>query len=99
MGVEAALAEAIDRASDGVDGLYVSFDLDSIDASHFPGTGTPEPGGFTSREALLIARILGRAKPIAFDAVELAPVYDLSGISARLACGVVMAFLSGACGQ
>jgi agmatinase len=99
MGVESALQEAIAKASDGVDGLYVSFDQDSIDASHFPGTGTPEPGGFTSREALAIARQLGRARPIAFDAVELAPVYDLSGISSRLACGVVMAFLSGYCGQ
>lgn len=59
MGLEVALQEAIERASDGVDGLYVSFDQHSIDASHFPGTGTPEPGGFTSREALLIARLLG----------------------------------------
>jgi agmatinase len=99
IGIENALAEAIAKASDGVDGLYVSFDQDSIDASHFPGTGTPEPGGFSAREALLIARILGRARPIAFDAVELAPVYDLSGIGTRLSCGLVMAFLSGYCGQ
>ncbi len=99
MGLEAALAEAIARASDGVDGLYVSFDQDSIDPSHFPGTGTPEPGGFTAREALVIARHLGRARPIAFDAVELAPVYDLSGIGNRMSCALVMAFLSGYCGQ
>lgn len=99
MGLEAALDEAIAQASEGVEGLYVSFDLDSVDAASFPGTGTPEPGGFSSREALKIARRLGRSRPIAFDAVELAPIYDLSGISARLACGVVMAFLSGFCGQ
>ncbi len=99
MGLGAALDEAIAAASEGVDGLYVSFDLDSVDAAAFPGTGTPEPGGFSSREALKIARRLGRARPIAFDAVELAPIYDLSGISARLACGVVMEFLSGVCGQ
>ena len=99
MGLEKALAEAIAVASEGVEGLYVSFDLDSIDAASFPGTGTPEPGGFTARETLRIARLLGRTRPIAFDAVELAPIYDLSGISARLACGVVMAFLSGLCGQ
>jgi agmatinase len=99
MGLEAALDEAIAQASEGVEGLYVSFDLDSVDAASFPGTGTPEPGGFSSREALKIARRLGRSRPIAFDAVELAPIYDLSGISARLACGVVMAFLSGFSGQ
>ena len=99
IGLDAALDEAIAIASDGVDGLYVSFDLDSIDAASMPGTGTPEPGGLTSREALHVARRLGRARPIAFDVVELAPIYDLSGISARMAAGVVMALLSGYCGQ
>ena len=98
-GVERSLAEAIAAASNGVDGLYVSFDLDSIDAASCPGTGTPEPGGLTAREALTVARQVGRANPIAFDLVELAPVYDLSGISARLACAIAMAFLSGVCGR
>lgn len=97
MGVERALAEAIAIASDGVDGLYVSFDLDAVDASSFPGTGTPEPGGFTSRETFMLARMLGRANPIAMDLVEIAPIYDLSGISVRLACGVAMEMLSGVC--
>ena len=98
-GLAASLAEAIRIASDGVDGLYVSFDLDAVDASAMPGTGTPEPGGFTSKEAFYIARELGRAAPIAADIVELAPVYDVSGISSRLACGVAMELLSGVCGK
>jgi agmatinase len=98
-GLERAIAEAIDIASDGVDGLYVSFDLDSVDACSFPGTGTPEPGGFTARETFTIARALGRADPIAFDLVEIAPMYDLSGISTRLACGVAMEILAGVCGR
>ncbi len=99
MGLERALAEAIAVASDGVDGLYVSFDQDSIDASHFPGTGTPEPGGMSSRDALKVARLLGRARPIAYDLVELAPIYDVSGISSRLSCAITMAFLSGLVGR
>jgi agmatinase len=98
-GLEHAIAEAIALASDGVDGLYVSFDLDSVDASAFPGTGTPEPGGFSARETIKIARALGRAGPIAVDLVEIAPVYDLSGISTRLACGVALEILAGVCGQ
>lgn len=99
LGVERAIDEALARALDGVDGLYVSFDLDSVDASAFPGTGTPEPGGFTPRETFKIARALGRARPIAMDLVEIAPIYDLSGISARLACGVAMEMLSGSVGR
>ena len=98
-GLQTCLEEAIARATDSVDGLYVSFDMDSIDASAFPGTGTPEPGGFTAKEAQAIARRLGRAQPIAADLVELAPVYDLSGISARLACGLAMELLSGVAGR
>lgn len=97
MGIDAALEEAVRIATRGVSGLYVSFDMDSIDAASFPGTGTPEPGGLTAREAISLGRGLGRARPIAFDAVEIAPMYDLSGISARLACAVVLAFLSGWC--
>lgn len=97
MGLENALAEAIAIASDGVDGLYVSFDLDAVDASAFPGTGTPEPGGFTPRETFRLARMLGQADPIAMDLVEIAPIYDLSGISVRLACGVALEMLSGVC--
>lgn len=98
IGLDLALEQAIDRATDGVDALYVSFDQDSIDASCFPGTGTPEPAGFSSRQAQRIARRLGRAHPIGFDAVELAPMYDLSGISARLSCGIVLEFLMGVSG-
>src|SRR5260221_11748992 len=98
-GIEQSIALAIEYASDGVGGLYVSFELDSVDASAFPGTGTPEPGGFSARETLKIARALGRANPIAIDLVEIAPVYDLSGISTRLACGVAMEMLAGVCGR
>ncbi|MGH3656468.1 MAG: arginase family protein, partial [Micromonosporaceae bacterium] len=98
-GLHTCLAEAIEAATDGVDGLYVSFDLDAVDASAFPGTGTPEPGGFTARESFTIARTLGRANPIAADLVEIAPMYDLSGISTRLACGVALELLSGVCGR
>lgn len=94
IGLERSIAEAIDTASNGVDGLYVTFDLDAVDPAFAPGVGAPEPGGFTSREAIQIARSLGKAQPIAFDLVELAPVYDPSTNSARMACAITITLLA-----
>jgi agmatinase len=50
--------EAIDRVRDRVGGgpVYVSIDIDVLDPAHAPGTGTPEPGGLTTRELQLILR-------------------------------------------
>jgi agmatinase len=93
-GLERALTEAIAIATGGVDGLYVTIDLDAVDPAFASGVGAPEPGGFTSRQALQIARMLGAVRPIAFDLVELAPVYDPSTSSARMACAITISLLS-----
>lgn len=93
-GLSVTLAEAIEKASDGVDALYVTFDIDSIDSSVAPGCGTPEAGGFSGREALYIARQIGKAKPFFFDIVEIAPVYDTAGITPRLVCSLILEVLS-----
>lgn len=87
-------SRALTQVGEDVDAVYASFDIDSIDAAFVPGTGTPEPGGFTSREAQHIARVIGASRPTAFDVVELAPAYDLSGISARLVCSLLVNFLT-----
>lgn len=76
--------EILDRVWDGVDGVYVTLDTDSIDSSAAPGTTGPEPGGFTSHEIIEIGRMVGAMGLTAVDNVELAPVYDPSGITARL---------------
>jgi agmatinase len=94
-GLERSLAEAIAIALDGVDGLYVTFDLDAVDPAFAPGVGAPELGGLTSRQALQVGRMLGAAQPIAFDLCELAPAYDPSTNSARLACAITFSVLSG----
>ncbi len=83
-GMEAVLKDALDRVWDGVDGVYVTWDTDSVDASHAPGTTEPEPGGFTSHEIIEAARIIGERGFTAFDNVELAPIYDISGITGKL---------------
>jgi agmatinase len=83
-GIEAVLKDALDRAWDGTDGVYVTWDTDSVDAAYAPGTTEPEPGGLTSHEVLAAGRILGERGFSSFDNVELAPIYDLSGITGKL---------------
>jgi agmatinase len=94
-GLAETLDEAIARASDGVDGLYVTFDMDSIDSASAPGLGTPEAGGFVADEAIAIARRIGQANPFALDIVEIAPVYDPAGITPRLACHLILEMIGG----
>ena len=52
MGIEAAAQRALDVAWDGADAVWLSFDVDCLDAAFVPGTGWPEPGGFLPREVL-----------------------------------------------
>ena len=58
---------------------YVSFDIDAIDPSYAPGTGTPEIGGFTSYEAQRIVRRLAGLNLIGADLVEVSPPFDQTG--------------------
>ncbi|WP_334176688.1 agmatinase [Pseudoxanthobacter sp.] len=68
---------------------YVTFDIDSIDPSMAPGTGTPEIGGFTTREAQEMLRLLAGIDIVGADVVEVSPPFDLAGMTA-LAGATVM---------
>lgn len=92
-GVVETMTEALDRVWDGVDGVYVTFDTDSIDAAFAPGTTGPEPGGFTSHEIIQVGRMIGERGLTAVDNVELAPIYDPSGVTARLVWEVLSQML------
>lgn len=91
MGVEEALKTilGIVRAPS-----YVTFDIDAVDPAFAPGTGTPEVGGLTSREALALVRGLRGIGSVGFDLVEVAPPYDPAGITAMLASNLMYEFLS-----
>ena len=81
------------------DGLYVSFDVDSLDAAHAPGTCCPTPGGLTTREALELVRGIARHGLVGLDVVETAPSLDATPASALIAGRVAleaMAFHAGA---
>ncbi|MBS3947374.1 MAG: agmatinase [Dethiobacter sp.] len=69
--------------------VYVTLDIDVVDPAFAPGTGTPEPGGISSAELLAALPLLARLNVVAFDLVEVAPLYDPAGITAMLAAKVV----------
>ncbi len=68
--------------------VYVSVDIDVFDPAFAPGTGTPAPGGPTSREVLALLRTVGELNPVGFDVMEVSPVYDHAGITSLLATEV-----------
>ena len=74
--------------------LYVSFDVDFVDPAYAPGTGTPEVGGFTSREAQEFVRGLAGLNLVGCDVVEVYPSYDPAQITALLAANVAHELLS-----
>ncbi|TXM82018.1 hypothetical protein FV219_27400, partial [Methylobacterium sp. WL122] len=66
----------------GAGPTYLSFDIDSLDPAYAPGTGTPEIGGLTTREALALLRSLRGLDLVGADLVEVAPPLDPSGLTA-----------------
>ena len=67
--------------------VYLTIDMDVLDPSAFPGTGTPEAGGFTYRQLVSdVVRICGQLNVVGIDNVELATTLDPTGRSTALAC-------------
>lgn len=83
-GIEAVINDALDHVWEDVDSVYVSFDVDVMDAAYLPGTTSSEPGGLTSREVLKAARLMGSRGVGMLDICELAPPWDSNEISTRL---------------
>ncbi len=78
------LADTIKALGDAP--VYFTLDLDVLDPSIFPGTGTPEAGGVTFNELMDAILLLRPLNIIGFDMNELSPVYDPSGVSTAVAC-------------
>jgi agmatinase len=95
-GLSAVLDEASAIALDDCDAVFLSVDVDVVDPGMAPGTGTPEPGGLTSRQLLDAVRRLAMELPLAgIDVVEVSPPYDQAEVTAYLANRVVLEALSG----
>ena len=90
------LAGAIERirARIGDRPVYLSVDIDVLDPAHAPGTGTPEPGGLTSRELLAMLRSFRDANLVSADVVEVAPAYDHAQLTGFAGAHVAYELLS-----
>ena len=73
--------------------VYFTIDLDCMDPSVFPGTGTPEAGGVSCLELLKAIRIVSQTNVVGADVNELAPMLDVSGVSTATACKVLRELL------
>jgi agmatinase len=95
-GLDECLTEAFAIATDECDAVFLSVDVDVVDPGMAPGTGTPEPGGLTSRQLLDSVRRIAMTLPLAgVDVVEVSPPYDHAEVTAFLANRVVLEVLSG----
>lgn len=83
----------LDRAWNGTDAVYLSWDTDSIDCSAMPGTSCPECYGIKTREAIQFARIAGEYGVDVIELAELSPIFDVSQMSAKLACMLLYHYL------
>lgn len=93
-GINTVMQQAIDIATRGTDGIYLSFDMDSIDPLYAPGVGTPVQGGLTYREAHLIAEMLAETrKLVGMDVVEVNPILDERNRTAELAVEIILSAL------
>jgi agmatinase len=95
-GLDDVLHEAIAIATSECDAVFLSVDVDVVDPGSAPGTGTPEPGGLSSRQLLDAVRRIAMEVPIGgVDVVEVSPPYDHAEITAYLGNRIVLEALGG----
>ncbi|HET9852147.1 MAG TPA: agmatinase [Candidatus Limnocylindrales bacterium] len=91
-GINAAVDRIRRRVGDSP--VYISIDIDVLDPAHAPGTGTPEPGGLTTREVMLLLRGLAGLPLVGADVVEVAPPYDHAELTALAAANLAYELLA-----
>jgi guanidinobutyrase len=89
--LEPLMAEVRERVGDGP--VYLSFDIDGLDPSFAPGTGTPEIGGLTIWQGMEIIRGCKGMNLVGCDVVEVAPIYDTTGMTSLVAANLLYEML------
>ena len=93
-GINTVMQQAIDITTRGTDGIYLSFDMDSVDPLYAPGVGTPVQGGLTYREAHLICEMVAETgRVVGMDVVEVNPILDERNQTAELAVELILSVL------
>jgi arginase len=94
MGMFRAMEKALAQVLQDTDGIYLSFDVDSLDPHHAPGVGTPVTGGLTYREAHLACEMVAETgKLVGMDLVEVNPILDYQNQTAALAVELAVSAL------
>ena len=95
-GFQTVMKDAVAEALAAADSLYISIDVDSLDPSFAPGTGTPEPGGIMSADLLRMVRTLClEHNVVGIDIVEVSPAYDVSDLTVNIAHRLAFECLAG----
>lgn len=93
-GMPYVIEKAIELASDGTDGIHVSFDVDSLDPMHVKGTGTRVYGGLTYREANFALEMISLSqKLVSAEFVEVNPLIDVKNHTAKIAVSLMGSLL------
>ena len=92
IGIEETAKRIMERVGDRK--TFLTFDIDFVDPAYAPGTGTIEIGGFSSHETMELISGIKELNVVAFDLVEVAPMYDPTQITAFLAANIVHDFIA-----
>jgi agmatinase len=90
IGIEKTAEIALELAWKNAKAVYLSVDIDCLDAGFVPGTGWPEPGGFLPREVLKLVQLVAREGLCSMEVVEVSPPYDVSDITALMALRIIV---------
>lgn len=90
LGLDKVAEIALEMAWKDADAVYLSFDIDCVDAGFVPGTGWPEPGGFLPREILYLLGLVAREGICGMEVVEVSPPYDTSDITSLMATRAIV---------
>jgi agmatinase len=89
-GIDRVAEYALDIAWKQAKCVFLSFDIDCLDPTFAPGTGTPEPGGFLPREVFKLLQLVSNEGLAGMEVVEVSPPYDVADVTALLASRVIM---------